>query len=47
MDNNLCLFCGKAGHIAKECPKSSSNAAKGHAIQTIIKTGAGEVESEN
>ena len=21
MDNSLCLFCGKTGHIAKECPK--------------------------
>ena len=21
MDNSLCLFCGKTGHVAKECPK--------------------------
>ena len=26
--NNLCLFCGGVGHSAKECPKSSSSAAK-------------------
>jgi Retrotransposon gag protein len=29
--NNLCLFCGGAGHTAKECPKSSSSAAKAKA----------------
>ena len=28
MDNNLCLFCGKPGHIAKECLKITSAAAK-------------------
>ncbi|KIO13226.1 hypothetical protein M404DRAFT_18730 [Pisolithus tinctorius Marx 270] len=28
MKNNLCLFCGKAGHSAKDCPKSTSHAAK-------------------
>ena len=28
MDNNLCLFCGKPGHIAKECLKATSAAAK-------------------
>ena len=27
MDNSLCLFCGKTGHIAKECPKSTAIAA--------------------
>ncbi|KIO07390.1 hypothetical protein M404DRAFT_136368 [Pisolithus tinctorius Marx 270] len=30
MKNNLCLFCGKAGHSAKDCPKSTSCAAKAH-----------------
>ena len=24
MDKSLCLFCGKMGHIAKECPKSTA-----------------------
>ncbi|KIN92959.1 hypothetical protein M404DRAFT_172124, partial [Pisolithus tinctorius Marx 270] len=31
MKNNLCLFCGKAGHSTKDCPKSTSHAAKAHA----------------
>jgi hypothetical protein len=26
--HNLCLFCGGLGHTARDCPKSSSNAAK-------------------
>jgi hypothetical protein len=26
--NNLCLFCGGVGHIAKECLKPSSSATK-------------------
>ena len=30
-DNNLCLFCGGAGHAAKDCPKSTSSAAKAKA----------------
>jgi hypothetical protein len=28
VDNNLCMFCGKSGHVARECYKSSSRAAK-------------------
>ena len=31
LDNNLCLFCSKSGHIAKECPKSSSTISKAKA----------------
>ena len=27
-DNNLCMFCGRSGHVAKECPKSTSSSAK-------------------
>ena len=27
-EQNLCLFCGRTGHVAKECPKSSSSASK-------------------
>jgi len=30
-DNNLCMFCGGAGHTAKECPKSTSSASKAKA----------------
>ena len=28
MDNSLCLFCGKTGHVAKECPKPTAVAAR-------------------
>ena len=31
MDNSLCLFCGKTGHIAKECPKSMAITARARA----------------
>ena len=31
MDKSLCLFCGKTGHIAKECPKLTAIAAQAHA----------------
>ena len=36
MDNSLCLFCAKMGHIAKECPKSTSIAAQAHAAITEL-----------
>jgi len=32
-DNNLCMFCGGIGHMAKECPKSNSSAAKARAAK--------------
>ena len=32
-DNNLCMFCGRSGHVAKECPKSSSSSAKARAAK--------------
>jgi hypothetical protein len=28
-DNKLCMFCGLAGHITKDCLKSTSQASKG------------------
>ena len=31
MDNSLCLFCRKTGHIAKECLKSSAITARARA----------------
>ncbi|KIO08718.1 hypothetical protein M404DRAFT_22568 [Pisolithus tinctorius Marx 270] len=31
MKNNLCLFCGKASHSAKDYPNSTSRTAKAHA----------------
>jgi hypothetical protein len=39
-DNNLCMFCGGVGHVAKDCPKSTSSAskAKGRAAQAKEKT---------
>src|SRR3979490_1691146 len=33
-EQNLCLFCGRTGHVAKECLKSTSSAAKGRAVST-------------
>ena len=36
MDNSLCLFCGKTGNIAKECPKSMAIAARAHAAVTEL-----------
>ena len=37
-DNKLCMFCGLAGHIAKDCPKSTSRAAKGRATTATPET---------
>src|SRR3979490_15041 len=34
-EQNLCLFCGRTGHIVKECLKLTSSAAKGRAVSTI------------
>jgi Retrotransposon gag protein len=28
MDGNLCLFCGKGGHMVKDCTKATSSASK-------------------
>src|SRR5882724_7851868 len=34
LDNKLCLFCGTSGHVAKDCPKSSSASSKARASKT-------------
>ncbi|KAG6327395.1 hypothetical protein ID866_11694 [Astraeus odoratus] len=31
--NTLCLFCGLPGHLAKDCPRSTSCASKAHSAQ--------------
>ena len=36
MDNSLCLFCGKTGHIAKECPRLSAITARARAAITEL-----------
>ena len=36
MDNSLCLFCGKTGHIAKECPKLMAITAWARATVTEL-----------
>ena len=35
---NLCLFCGKMGHIAKECSKVTSSTAKAHSASSTDKS---------
>ena len=35
---NLCLFCGKTGHIAKECSKATSATAKTRSTSTTDKS---------
>ena len=37
-DNKLCMFCGAGGHMAKDCPKSTSRASKGRAATTTPET---------
>jgi hypothetical protein len=34
IDNDLCLFCGKSGHKASDCPKSTLSASKARAAKT-------------
>ena len=36
MDNSLCLFCRKMGHLAKECPKLMAIAARARATVTEL-----------
>jgi hypothetical protein len=37
-DKKLCLFCGRPGHSAQDCTKSTSHAAKGHAATVTPET---------
>jgi hypothetical protein len=32
-DNNLCMFCGKPGHVAKDCYKAGANSSKARAAK--------------
>jgi len=44
LDNSLCLFCGRTGHIANECPKVQAVAARAQAA--IAESPASLVEVE-
>jgi hypothetical protein len=41
MDNNLCLRCGKTGHMVNECPTSSKTKPKGRAATATPATASG------
>jgi hypothetical protein len=45
-DNNLCMFCGKAGHVAKDCYKSGSSAAKARKATTETAEADSDASSE-
>ena len=44
-ENKLCMFCGKAGHIAKDCYKSGSSSTKARAAK--VATPEPEPESDS
>ena len=48
-DKGLCMFCSASGHLAKECPKSGSQAAKGHVAvaETLVATQTVSSEAKN
>ena len=46
-DQNLCLFCSKGGHVAKDCSKATSSAAKGHSTTVMDKTSKAKSGSES
>ena len=48
-DQNICLFCGKGGHVAKDCSKATSSAAKGCSAAITDKTSKAKsgLESKN
>ena len=43
------MFCGASGHLAKECPKSGSRAAKGRAVvaEMLVATPMVSLETKN
>ena len=46
-DQNLCLFYSKGRHIAKDCSKVTSSAAKGHSTTIMDKTSEAKSGSES
>jgi hypothetical protein len=46
-DNNLCLWCGKAGHMVKECPKSLARARAAQAKEFSEAEDSNSKNSEN
>ena len=48
-EQNLCLFCGKTGHIAKECSKATSATTKAHSASAMDKSSDAKssIESKN
>ena len=46
ISNSLCLFCGNAGHNAKDCPKSASHAARACAAQVTTPMTSSEQSTE-
>ena len=46
-NQNLCLFCSKGGHVAKDCSKATSSAAKGHSTTVMDKTSEAKSGSES
>jgi hypothetical protein len=45
-DNKLCMFCGLAGHMAKDCQKSTSHSSKAHTATTATLETQLEVSTE-
>ena len=46
-DQNLCLFCSKGRHVAKDCSKAMSSTAKGHSTTVMDKTSEAKSGSES
>ena len=46
-NQNLCLFCGKGGHVAKDCSKATSSAAKGRSATVTDKASEAKSGSES